>query len=149
LNQTGIEQSNIQAENLKNVEFDVCFCSPQKRAQQTCEIIHKGRIVFDGRLMEIDCGEFEGQEETPEMMKLLWQAAQNGNKSTEKVDDFMKRNFSFCDMVKDKYSGKNLLIITHAANVRIIAYYFLGKPEDYDFNTTPIKSGGLITFENS
>ena len=41
----------MQAENLKDVNFDVCFCSPQKRARQTCEIIYKGHITFDDRLI--------------------------------------------------------------------------------------------------
>lgn len=50
LNQTGIEQAKSQAENLMNVSFDVCFCSPLKRARQTCEIIFKGTIVMDERL---------------------------------------------------------------------------------------------------
>lgn len=148
LNQTGIEQSKLQAENLKDVRFDVCFCSPQKRTHQTCEIIYKEPIVFDDRLIEIICGEFEGKEETTEMMKQFWQAAANRDKGTEKIDDFMKRNFDFCDMIKAEHKGKNILIVTHAANVRAITYYFLGKPKDYDFNKTPIKSGELITFEN-
>lgn len=148
INQTGIEQSELQAANLKNIRFDACFCSPQKRARQTCEIIYKGPIVFDNRLTEIICGEFEGKEETAEMMKLLWRAIVNGDSGTEKLDEFMKRNFDFCDMIKDKYLGKNVLIVTHAANVRMIIYYFLGKPKDYDFSKTLIQSGGLITFEN-
>ena len=75
LNQTGIEQSELQAENLKDVKFNACFCSPQKRTKQTCEIIYNSSIVFDDRLKEIICGEFEGKEETAEMMKQLWQAA--------------------------------------------------------------------------
>jgi len=148
LNQTGIEQANLQAERLKHIKFDACFCSPQKRTQQTCEIICKEPIIFDNRLIEINCGEFEGQEESAKMMKLFWQAVTSGDKGTEKIDDFMKRNFSFCDMLREQYKGKNLLIVTHAANVRVITYYFLGKPKDYDFNKTPIKSGELITFEN-
>jgi broad specificity phosphatase PhoE len=148
LNQTGIEQSELQAENLKDVKFDACFSSPQKRTRQTCEIIYKGPIVFDHRLIEIICGEFEGKEETAEMMKLFWQAAANGDKGTEKIDDFMKRNFDFCDMIMDEYKGKNVLIVTHAVNIRVLIYYFLGKPKSYDFSKTPIKSGELITFEN-
>lgn len=148
LNQTGIEQSEMQAENLKGVKFDVCFCSPQKRTRQTCEIIYKDSIIFDDRLIEIICGEFESKEETPEMMKQFWQAAANGDRGTEKIDDFKKRNFDFCDMIKNEYNGKNILIVTHAANIRVISYYFLGKPKGYDFNKTLIKSGGLITFEN-
>jgi len=148
LNQTGIEKSELQAENLKDVKFNACFCSPQKRTKQTCEIIYNSSIVFDDRLKEIICGEFEGKEETAEMMKQLWQAAITGDKGTEKMAVFMKRNFDFCDMVKDEYKGKNVLVVTHAANVRAITYHFLGKPKDYDFNKTPIKSGELMTFEN-
>ena len=47
-----------------------------------------------------------------------------------------------------EYNGKNVLIVTHAANARIIIYFFQGKPKDYDFNRTLIKNGELITFEN-
>ena len=39
LNQTGIKQAKLQAENLKSVSFDACFCSPQTRARQFCELI--------------------------------------------------------------------------------------------------------------
>ena len=45
LNKTGIEQANLQAEKLKDVNFDVCFCSPQTRARQFCEIIYNGPII--------------------------------------------------------------------------------------------------------
>ena len=148
LNQTGIQQAERQAENIKDIKFDACFCSPQKRTQQTCEIIHKGQITFDDRLREIVCGEFEGKEETREMMQQFWSAATNGDMGTEKIDGFMKRNISFCKMIDNEHKGKNVLIVTHAANVWIINYYFTGEPEDYDFNMTPIKSGELITFDN-
>ena len=148
LNQTGIEQAKLQAENLKNITFDACFCSPQIRTRQTCEIIHKGPVIFDDRLIEIICGEFEGMEENTEMWESYWQAAANGDRGTEKIDDFMKRSFDFCDMIRGKYKGKNVLIVIHAANVRAITYYFRGKPKDYDFCVTPIGNGGLIMFEN-
>ena len=74
LNQTGIAQAKLQAENLRNVSFDACFCSPQTRARQTCEIIYQGPIVFDDRLAEIYCGDFEGKKETAVMMILFWLA---------------------------------------------------------------------------
>lgn len=148
MNLTGIKQSKLQAENLKDVRFDVCFCSPQKRTHQTCEIICKEPIVFDDRLIEINCGEFEGKEETVEMMKQFMLATANGDKGTEKIEDFMKRNFDFCEMIKAEHKGKNILIVTHAANIRVITYYYLGKPKNYDFSKTPIKSGEVITFEN-
>ena len=77
LNITGIAQAKLQADNLRSVNFDACYCSTQTRARQFCEIIHKGPIVFDDRLTEINCGEFEGTEETAETMKVFWQAIKN------------------------------------------------------------------------
>jgi broad specificity phosphatase PhoE len=149
LNQTGIAQAKLQAENLKNVIFNACFCSPQTRARQTCEIIFKGPIVFDDRLIEINCGEFDGKEETMEVMMLMGQAFMSGGKGAESFKDFTKRNCDFCDMVAADYKNKNVLIVTHAANIRVIDYYFKGKPRDYNFlKPTAIKNGGLITFDN-
>ena len=46
LNQNGIEQARKQAEELKDIDFDICFCSPQKRAIQTGEIIYGTEICL-------------------------------------------------------------------------------------------------------
>ncbi len=148
LNQTGIAQAKLQAENLMSVRFDACFCSPQKRAYQTCELIYKGPIVLDGRLAEIYCGEFEGTEETADALQLFWQAIRSGGMGTESFEEFTKRNYDFCDMIMKDHKGKNVLIVTHSANARIINYYFTGKPKDYDFRKSVVKNGGLLTFEN-
>jgi probable phosphoglycerate mutase len=149
LNQTGIAQAKLQAETLRNVSFDASYCSPQTRARQTCEIIYQGPIVFDDRLAEINCGEFEGQDETPEMMKSAWQAIMTGDRGTESFNNFMKRNCAFCDMAVGEHKGQNVLIVTHAANIQVIDYYFKGKPRDYNFiKPTPVKNGGLLTFDN-
>ena len=150
LNQTGIAQAKLQAENLRSVSFDACFCSPRTRARQTCEIIYQGPVVFDDRLVEINVGEFEGTDETNvEAMKLFWQAAMSGDKGTENFKDFMKRSCDFCDMIVEKYNGKNVLIVTHGVIARLINYYFKGKPKGYDFLPSVVKNGGLLTFENS
>jgi broad specificity phosphatase PhoE len=149
LNQNGIAQAKLQAENLKNVDFDVCFCSPRTRARQTCEIIIKGPIVFDDRLAEINAGEFEGTDENDvKAMQLVFQAIMSGDKGTESFQDFLKRCCDFCDMVTQNYQGKNVLIVTHGVVSRVINYYFKGKPRDYDFMPGVIKNGGLLTFEN-
>jgi broad specificity phosphatase PhoE len=149
LNQTGIAQAKLQAENLRSVSFDACFCSPQKRARQTCEIIYKGPSVFDDRLAEINCGEFEGTEETADAMKLFWQAVSSGKVGTESFKDFTKRVCEFCDLIMKDHKGENVLIVTHSANARVINYYFSGKPKDYDWSKRVIENGGLLTFENS
>ena len=146
LNRTGIAEAELQAENLRNVSFDACFCSPQTRARQTCEIIYKGPIVLDERLAEIDCGEFEGTDETAEAMALFWQATSDGSKGTESAREFMKRTCDFCDMIMEDHEGQNVLVVTHSGNARVINYYFNGKPEHYDFSVSVVKNGGLLTF---
>jgi len=104
--------------------------------------------VFDDRLAEINCGEFEGTEETAEAMKSFWQAVKSGNMGTESLEAFIKRNCDLCDIIMEGHKGKNVLIVTHSANARIINYYFNGKPRDYDFEPSIIKNGGLLTFEH-
>ena len=52
-------------------------------------------------------------------------------------------------MIMNDHKGENVLIVTTAGNVRVIDYYFKGKPKDYDFTKHVIKTGGLLTFENS
>jgi probable phosphoglycerate mutase len=49
----------------------------------------------------------------------------------------------------EDHKDKNVLIVTHSANVRVINYYFNGKPKHYDFSKSVVKNGGLLTFENS
>jgi len=148
LNQTGIAQAKLQAKNLRSVRFDACFCSPQKRARQTCEFIYKGPVVLDDRLVEIDCGEFEGTEETADALELFWQTIGSGGMGTESLEAFTERNCDFCDMIMKDHQGKNVLIVTHSANARIINYYFNSKPKDYDFRKSVVKNGGVLTFEN-
>jgi len=148
LNRTGIEQAKMQAEQLNNVNFNVCFCSPLTRARQFCEIIYNGSIIFDDRLKEIECGEFEGMEETAKMMAAFWQAIQSGDKGTEHFQLFIKRNCDLCDMITRKHKGQDILIVTHAANARVINYYFSGKPKDYDFTSSVAGNNEIITFNN-
>ncbi len=149
LNQTGIAQAKLQAKNLEDVSFDACFCSAQKRARQTCEIIYKGPIVLDDRLAEINCGDFEGKEETVDALTLFWKAISSGSMGTESLEEFTKRVYDFCDMIVKDYKDKNVLFVTHSANARVINYYFNGRPKHYDFNKSVIENGGLLTFENS
>jgi broad specificity phosphatase PhoE len=51
-------------------------------------------------------------------------------------------------MVKHNHKGKSVLIITHAINIRAIAYYFNGMPPDYDFSVTPLDSGEMMMLQN-
>ena len=145
LNKTGIGQAEKLAERLREVSIDSCCCSPLSRARRFCEIIYSGSVVYDNRLAEIDCGEFEGMEETADMMGSFLTAIKTGAKGTESMGAFIKRNCDLCYDVVKEHGTKNVLIVTHAANARVINYYFKGKPEGYDFTKGVVEIGGLIT----
>ena len=148
LNKTGLEQAKLKAVELKNIQFDICYCSTQTRARQFCEIICNCPVIFDERLVEIDCGEFEGMEESQEMMAAFFTAAQTGERGTERFSDFIQRGCDISDEIVEKHKGKNVLIVTHAANARIINYYFSGKPEDYDFTKSVGGNCEVMSFES-
>ena len=72
-------------------------------------------------------------EENENMWKHFFQAMQTGDKGVETMHSFINRNCEFCDEISKTYKSKNILIVTHAANTRVINYYFNGKPKNYDF----------------
>jgi len=148
LNQTGINQARQLAEKIKDIKFDVCYCSPQIRARQFCEIIYNGHVIFDDRLVELILGDFEGKEETRLMMMQFLLAIKKGKRGLERFDKFQKRTFDLCDEIAEKHKGQNVLIITHAANARVINYYFLGKPKKYSFLNGVCRNNECLTFEN-
>ena len=147
LNQIGVMQASRQADNLRHVVFDACFTSPQHRALQTCEIIWQGACIVDDRLAEINCGTFEGTAETADSMQQFWHAVRCGEHGTEHFAAFVQRNCAFCDMIAQEYTGCDVLIVTHAANVRVLNYYFLSKPAKYDFSKPVSENGGLLTYD--
>ena len=65
LNDEGIGMARKAHDEYEGVRFDICFCSPLKRARQTAELLLEGRdipIEYDDRLRELSFGEFEGVE---------------------------------------------------------------------------------------
>ena len=63
LNDEGIGMARKAHDEYEGVRFDICFCSPLKRARQTAELLLEGRdipIEYDDRLRELSFGEFEG-----------------------------------------------------------------------------------------
>lgn len=150
LNQTGLDQAKAMAKEFENIDFDVCFCSTQIRARQFCDIVCKKNVdtIYDKKLVEILCGEFEGVEETADVMNELLETIKIGDKGTESLENFMKRTCDICDIITEKYKGKNVLIISHAINIRVINWYFTGKPPKCDIKNRIINKGEFITYEN-
>jgi broad specificity phosphatase PhoE len=133
LNEKGLLQANDTAEMLKDLTFDIIFCSPLKRAKQTAEIINNDRnlnIIFDDRIKERNYGEFEGTSKLSFDYNEFWAYTKNTNyEKAENVQEFFKRVYSFLDEITSK-EYENVLIVCHAGVEKAIECYFNGLMSD-------------------
>lgn len=109
LNEKGLAQARETAENLKDVKFDICFCSPLKRTKQTLDEIikeHKNlKVVFDDRLKERDYGEITGQPASVCKFN-RWNANDKIPFKMETIPQMFDRVAKFYDDLKKIIKGK-------------------------------------------
>lgn len=128
LNYVGEVQAKKISEELKNKHFDVCFCSPLKRAKDTAHKIsihHKNtKIYYDNRLMELSKGILEGKHLNSE--KLLKDEDYMFLKkfNIESKNEFFLRVKSFFDEIERAYTGKNILIVAHSGTIKMLLFSY-------------------------
>jgi len=132
LNEEGIQKAIITGQAFSDVEFDLVFTSPLKRARHTAELFLGGKevpIVIDERLIELGFGEYEGlstmkenfEIPDPEFMDFFhhperYKTAPGGESLAcmgERTKDFM-----WDIMRRPELQGKNILVSSHGAAVR-------------------------------
>ena len=65
LNEEGRQMARDARKKYGDLRFDICYCSPLQRAQETAEIFLEGSgtpILTDDRLREMGFGMYEGTE---------------------------------------------------------------------------------------
>lgn len=127
LNEEGREMARKAAGEYKDVNIDICFCSPLARAKETAEILLKGRdipIIVDRRLSEMCFGKYEGIVDSFKIKdcpvnKLFWDPAHYSPKEDEgeSVEELCARTGAF---LKEKVEPlleqrKDVLIVGHGA----------------------------------
>lgn len=124
LNETGRAMAEKAAEECANINFDVCYCSPLKRAYETAEIVLKGRnihIIPDGRLVEMGFGKYEGIEEIYPgcPIKVMFESPQNyiPDGGAESFEELYARTGDFLKNIINPLmqQEKNVLIVGHGA----------------------------------
>lgn len=150
LNQVGINQAEEIAEKLKDVRFDYVFSSPLIRAYDTASIISSDcKIKKDNRLIERCNGELEGKLKKDFDNNINFNDPLSNEYGIESIVDFRKRIKSFCKMItKEKYKGKNLLIVTHAGVSIYIRCFFEGEPADNNYNNYKLKNCEVLVYDN-
>ncbi len=154
LNEEGRQMARDAGARYRNINFDVCYCSPLIRAQETARLLLEGRnvpIITDERLIEMCFGEYEGQKDIfnhPEWsIYNFFNDPENyvAEGSAESLDDLFSRTGDFCESVvkKDLAEGKDVLIVGHGAMNNSIISRVRGIPRK-DFWTIAIPNCELI-----
>jgi probable phosphoglycerate mutase len=116
LNATGLAQAKSIATQLAGINFDVCYCSPLKRARQTCDEIFRGLVIYDDRLLPRDYGDFVGKQITDLDHLCLWNRDKNlPIQNGESVSDIEVRVRSLLDDVRNKHKGQTVLMVWHGS----------------------------------
>ena len=154
-----IAQGRLQAwetgQSLKNigVKFDAVYCSPYRRAKETCQIaLHSMQMAnhyvrYDERLVERNFKGLYGQQFSDDLNHLLYDytsecSEQYGVETLERLED---RARWFMRDVRARYPNGNILVFSHGALGLAYRAVVNGRPESgslYDFNL--LKNGEVM-----
>ncbi|MBR6069303.1 MAG: histidine phosphatase family protein [Ruminococcus sp.] len=129
LNETGLAQADGLAEAVERLgDVDIIIASPMLRAQTTARAVAERcglEIVTDERLREWDYGSFEGKlRYTDGFAEGKLEFGVRMGKTGESLLQLSHRVYSALDDIIEKYSGKNVLIVSHGGVCRVIETYF-------------------------
>lgn len=130
LNNTGIEQAINLGIKLNNMNIDLIYCSPIQRAKHTLKLFDLNKdipIIIDERIKERDMGIYEKVSFDNLNLKDFWGInSEIDYPELESMKSVYKRVSEFLNEVKDKYSDKNILVVTHGGVSKAIYWYFNG-----------------------
>ena len=140
LNDEGRRMAERAREKYRDVPFDLCFCSPLRRARETADILLRGRdvpILTDERLREMSFGVFEGVENSyllPDCpVNVLFRAPEEYLVPVEEGESFEElfaRTGAFLreEVFPRLEEGKDVLIVGHGAMNCAIVSQIRGLP---------------------
>ena len=119
MNKEGEKQTDIIAQELRNIKFDIIFASPLKRALETAKKIDKVEINIDKRIIERSFGTLEGKSGVPDFEENIEKY------NIERTEHLLSRVHEFLNEILQKHKSKeNILIVTHEAVAQAINLYF-------------------------
>ena len=127
LNEEGKRMARQACEKYKELNIDVCYCSPLVRALETAQIVLKNRkipIIEDKRLSEMSFGKYEGIENSlaiPDCpINVIFNQPEKYIESVggaETFEQLFARTGSFLKEIVEPQiqAGKDILIVGHGA----------------------------------
>jgi len=129
----GQEQTEQAVKKLKDLKIDLIISSEVLRCKQTAEILAKElerELKFDSRLNEVDPGQWQDRPDNNEAaLRMLthWRTVNNYQiPDGESVSQVAERMFNLFKAINKDYQGKNILLVSHGDNIRILNGRLLG-----------------------
>ena len=150
LNDIGINQAKILAEDIKNINFTNIYCSSLKRARETCEILNTNNdiVKYDDRLKERNYGVLEGKVNLNINIKEeFWNLNKKNNKPAhgESLIEFISRVENFMIELEKKHKNDDkILIVSHSGTIIAIQCYLNKLPLDNNFYKYCIENCGIL-----
>ena len=123
LNDKGINEARKAKDEFNSLKIDLIMCSPLKRAKETAKILNTDKninIIYKSELIERGLGDFEGKSCITEEDDIYNYHMNKTIRNIEPVVDLCNRVNELIDEIKNKYKGKNILLVTHSGTARAI-----------------------------
>lgn len=116
LSDRGLEETRNLSLELKNVPFDIVFCSDLKRAVDSANRIwgSQVQIIHDRRLRECNYGNLTGIH-TSKLKEIMFDHINKPFPNGESYKEVERRIRHFLEDIKRKYEGKKVAILAHHA----------------------------------
>ena len=149
LNENGINQATVLGEKIKDLEYDIIYCSPLKRTVHTANIINYNNkeMIFDERLVERKHGKLSGMPWNTVDREKHWNYFEKEKyHDEESVQELFERVHGFLDELKMK-EYDSVLVVAHSGVSKAFYGYFKGIPEDGKFLKLGLKNGEIAEYE--
>ncbi|PIS41151.1 MAG: histidine phosphatase family protein [Candidatus Kerfeldbacteria bacterium CG08_land_8_20_14_0_20_42_7] len=155
LSSDGIRQAKELTMEVKGFPVDVVISSPLKRTMEMAHIIAPDKdIVKDDHFIERSIGVYEGltkqeaKNKYPDLYgrnitRIFNEAPPHG----ETIKQVQERVFEGINELKQKYQGKNILLVSHAFIAKVINKYFHPDLSDEDFFKFVLPLAGIAKYK--
>lgn len=150
LNATGIKQAEGLRDKLKSYDFDVCYCSPLKRAAQTARIVVDGRseIIFDNNLKERSFGRLEGTDHRTWNIDDYDRRLNTNRDEIEPIKDVLARSKKVLERLKaENPPDAKVLVVGHGTLFKTLHFNIIGYDDDTDFWSFHLKNGEIAEYD--
>ncbi len=134
LTDLGRQQAAKLGDRIKDIDFDIAYCSSSGRTLQTTQIALGGRkveIIQRDQLRELNFGDWEGktwqeiEATNPEQLYNLWKDPANYQpQNGESIDQLITRIKAEFRRIAEKHLGQTVFVAVHGGVVKSLMYAY-------------------------